>query len=58
MAGSIEKRGENAYRVIVSGSKNLDSNKCKKTKTIHGTKKDTEIALADFIIEVNRRMVS
>ena len=24
MAGSIEKRGENTYRLVVSGGKNLD----------------------------------
>ena len=54
MAGSIEKRGENTYRLVVSGCKNLDGTRCKKTKTIHGTRKDAEIALAEFITEVNR----
>ena len=57
MAGSIEKRGENTYRLIVSGGKNLDGSRCKKTKTIHGTRKDAEIALAEFITEVNRGLV-
>ena len=57
MAGSIEKRGENTYRLIVSGGKNLDGSRCRKTKTIHGTRKDAEIALAEFITEVNRGMV-
>ena len=32
MAGSIEKRGENTYRLVVSGGKNLDGTRCKKTK--------------------------
>ena len=27
MAGSIEKRGENTYRLVVSGGKNLDGTK-------------------------------
>ena len=58
MAGSIEKRGENTYRLIVSGGKNLDGSRCRKTKTIHGTRKDAEIALAEFITEVNRGMVA
>lgn len=57
MAGSIEKRGENTYRLIVSGGKNLDGGRCRKTKTVHGTRKDAEIALAEFITEVNRGMV-
>lgn len=57
MAGSIEKRSENTYRLLVSGGKNLDGNSCKKTKTIHGTRKDAEIALAEFITEVNRGLV-
>ncbi len=57
MAGSIEKRGENTYRLVVSGGKNLDGTRCRKTKTIHGTLKDAEIALAEFITEVNRGLV-
>lgn len=57
MAGSIEKRGENTYRLVVSGGKNLDGTRYKKTKTIHGTRKDAKIALAEFITEVNRGLV-
>lgn len=57
MAGSIEKRGENTYRLVVSGGKNLDGTRYKKTKTIHGTRTDAEIALAEFITEVNRGLV-
>lgn len=57
MTRSIEKRGENTYRLIISGGKNLDGSRCRKTKTIHGTRKDAEIALAEFITEVNRGMV-
>ena len=57
MAGSIEKRDENTYKLIVSGGKNLDGSRCRK-KTIHGTRKDAEIALAEFITEVNHRIVS
>lgn len=57
MAGSIEKRGENTYRLTVSVGKNLDGSRARKTKTIHGTRKDAEIALAEFITEVNHGMV-
>lgn len=51
------KGGENTYRLVVSCGKNLDGTRCKKTKTIHGTRKDAEIALAEFITEVNRGLV-
>jgi hypothetical protein len=32
--------------------------RCRKNKTIHGTRKNSEIVLAEFITEVNRGMVS
>lgn len=57
MAGSIEKRGENTYRLVVSGGKNLDGSRSRKYKTIHGSRKDAELALAEFITEVNRGVV-
>ena len=39
MAGSIEKRGENTYRLVVSGGKNLDGTRCKKKKNYTWYKK-------------------
>ena len=57
MAGSIEKRGENTYRLVVSTGKNLDGSRARRTKTIHGTRKDSEIALAEFVTEANRGLV-
>lgn len=57
MAGSIEKRGENIYRLVVSGGKNLDGSRARKTKTIHGTLKEAEIALAEFVTQVNHGLV-
>lgn len=57
MAGSIEKRGENIYRLVVSGGKNLDGSRARKTKTIHGTLKEVEIALAEFVTQVNHGLV-
>ena len=57
MAGSIEKRGERTYRLVVSGGKNLDGSRSRKTKTIHGSRKDAELALAAFITEVNHGLV-
>ena len=58
MAGSIEKRGENTYRLIVSTGKNLDGSRAKRTKTIHGSRKDAEIALAEFVTEANHGLIS
>ena len=57
MAGSIEKRGENTYRLVVSTGKNLDDSRARRSKTIHGTRKDAEIALAEFVTEVNHGLV-
>ena len=57
MAGSIEKRGENTYRLVVSTGKNLDGFRARRTKTIHGTRKDAEIALAEFVTEANHGLV-
>ena len=57
MAGSIEKRGENTYRLVVSTGKNLDGSRARRSKTIHGTRKDAEIALAEFVTEVNHGLV-
>ena len=57
MAGSIEKRGENTYRLVESTGKNLDGFRARRTKTIHGTRKDAEIALAEFVTEANHGLV-
>ena len=57
MAGNIEKRCENTYRLVVSTGKNLNGFRARRTKTIHGTLKDAEIALAEFVTEANRGLV-
>lgn len=57
MAGSIEKRGENTYRLIVSTGKNLDGSRARKTKTVHGSRKDAEVALAQFVVEANHGLI-
>lgn len=57
MAGSIEKRGENTYRLVVSTGKNLDGSRARRTKTIHGTRKDAEVALAEFVTEANHGLI-
>ena len=42
MAGSIEKRGKNSYKLIFTNGYDLEGNIIRRTKTIHGTKKDAE----------------
>ena len=54
MAGSIEKRGKNSYRLIVCHGFNLDGKPIRHTKTIHGTKAQDKIELAKFVAEVEQ----
>ena len=57
MAGSIEKRGKNSYRLTVSEGFDLNGKPMIHRKTIHGTKKDAEIELAKFVTEVQNSLV-
>ena len=57
MAGSIEKRGKNSYRLIYTNGYDLHGNVIRHTKTIHGTKKDAEVELAKFVTEVQNGLV-
>jgi len=57
MAGSIEKRGKNSYRLIVSEGFDLNGNPMIHRKTVHGTKKDAEVELAKFVTEVQNGLV-
>ena len=57
MAGSIEKRGKNSYRLSCLAGYNLQGKPIKKTKTVHGTKKEAEIELAKFVADVQNGMV-
>ena len=57
MAGSIEKRGKNSYRLTVSEGFDLNGKLMIHRKTIHGTKKDAEIELAKFVTEVQNGLV-
>ena len=56
MAGSIEKRGKNSYRLVCLAGYDLQGRPIKKTKTIHGSKKDAEIELAKFVADVQNGM--
>ena len=57
MAGSIEKRGKNSYRLIVSEGYDLHGKPLIHRKTVHGTKKEAEVALAKFVTEVQNGLV-
>ena len=57
MAGSIEKRGKNSYRLTVSEGFDLNGRPMIHRKTIHGTKKEAEVELAKFVTEVQNDLV-
>ena len=57
MAGSIEKRGKNSYRLTVAEGFDLNGKPMIHRKTIHGTKKDAEVELAKFVTEVQNGLV-
>ena len=57
MAGSIEKRGKNSYRLIVCHGFNLDGKPIRHTKTVNGTKAQAKIELAKFVAEVEQGTV-
>ncbi len=56
MAGSIEKRGKDSYRLSCIAGYDLQGKPIKKTKTIHGTIKDVKIELAKFVADVQKGM--
>ena len=57
MAGSIEKRGKDSYRLVCTNGYDLSGNIIKHTKTIHGTKKDAQIELAKFVADVQNGLI-
>ena len=57
MAGSVEKRGKNSYRLIVSEGYDLHGKPLIHRKTVHGTKKEAEVELAKFVTEVQSGLV-
>jgi len=56
MAGSIEKRGKDSYRLVCLAGYDLQGRPIKKTKTVHGSKKDAQIELAKFVADVQNGM--
>ena len=57
MAGSIEKRGKDSYRLVCTTGYDLNGKLIKHTKTVHGSKKDAQIELAKFVAEVQNGLV-
>ena len=50
MAGSIEKRGKNSYRLTVAEGFDLDGEPMIHRKTVHRTKKDAEVELENLLL--------
>lgn len=57
MAGSIEKRGKNSYRLEVCHGFDLSGNAIRHRKTVRGTKSEAQIELAKFITAVENGLV-
>ena len=57
MAGSIEKRGKDSYRLVYTNGYDLNGKLIKHTKTIHRTKKDAQIEFAKFVADVQNVLV-
>ncbi|MDO5564884.1 MAG: site-specific integrase [Eubacteriales bacterium] len=57
MAGSIEKRGTNTYRLIFAKGYNLDGTLNRHTKTVHCNRKQAEIELAKFVSDIENSLV-
>ncbi len=56
--GSIEKRGENTYRLIISAGYNEIGRRIKKTKTVKCSEKEAEKELARFLVDVENQQNS
>ena len=54
MAGSIEKRGKDTYRLVYFCGKNLDGSPARHTKTVHCTKKEAKLELAKFVADIEK----
>lgn len=52
MAGSLEKRGENSWRLVVSEGFDSSGKRIKHTRTFKGTPREADKALARFVTEV------
>jgi len=52
MAGSIEKRGKDTYRLVYFYGKNLDGSPTRYTKTVHCTKNKAKLKLIKFIADI------
>ena len=58
MAGSMEPRGPNTWRLIVSVGFNAKGKRVKVSRTFHGTKREAEKALAKLVTDVSEKRVT
>jgi integrase len=54
VAGHIQQRGQNTWRLHAFLGLDQDGRKRYRSKTFHGTKREAEVALAAFVTEVSR----
>ena len=54
MAGHIQQRGETSWRLHAFIGRDANGRKRHATKTVHGTKREADRALAAFVTEVSR----
>lgn len=58
MAGSIEKRGKNSYRLVVFKEYDLDGKSVRHQKTVHcKTESEAQTELAKFLTQVESGLV-
>lgn len=57
MAGSLEKRGENSWRLVYFKGRDQDGNRIRFTRTYKGNRPRAEKALAKFVTEVENGLV-
>lgn len=58
MVGSLERRGENSWRLIVAAGRDASGRRRYVKKTFRGTKRDAQRALADFVSETNKELIA
>lgn len=54
MPGSIEKRGKNSWRLVVSGGFGPDGKRVRYTRTVKGSRREAEKELAKMVAEIEK----
>lgn len=54
MAGYLEERGKDSWRLVVSSGRDANGKRIKHTRVFHGGKREAKLALAAFVTEIER----